>query len=77
VRGTELSRTALGIVLLTLFLFLAALVATIDPLPADRAISNFIAQRRTPQLTAVVVGVNFLGSVYSVGIGLLAVMVWG
>ncbi len=76
-RGTELSRTVLGIVLLALFLFLAALVATIDPLPGDRAISNFIAERRTPLLTAVVVGVNFLGSVYSVGIGLLAVMVWG
>lgn len=72
-----MNRTVLGVTLLALFFFLAVLVATVDPLPADRAISKFVAERRTPSLTAAIVGVNFLGSLYSIGVGLLAVTVWG
>ena len=76
-RGVELNRTVLGATLLALFFFLAVLAATVDPLPADRAISNFITERRTPPLTAAIVGVNFLGSFYGIGVGLLAVTIWG
>ena len=76
-RGAELNRTIIGAVLLALFFILTVLVATVDPLSADRAISSFVAERRTPALTGAIVGVNFLGSLYGIGVGLLAVTIWG
>ncbi len=72
-----MNKTVLGAVLLVLFFTLAVVVAVAGPLPGDSAISSFLAGQRAPAVTAAVVAVNFLGSPYVIGIGLLGVVVWG